>query len=116
MRRRIGQRRWNAEFSSHNGNVDEYGQLTYSNDSDWSITVSSWPCELVTTVGGEVLRGRMTNEKTTNVAYGDWYAVQHVTTKSRVVINGVSYGITAMIDTEGLQREMRIELRGENDV
>lgn len=116
VRKRIGMRRWNAKFLRHNGTVDEYGQLTYSVASDWDIVLHSWPCELITTVGGEVLRGRMTNEKSTHVAYGEFFGAGSVTTKYRCVIDGVSYGITCVIDQDGLQMERRIELRGENDV
>ena len=116
IRKRIGMRRWTASFYQHNGNVDSYGQLTYSNESDWSLVSSGWPCELITTVGGEVIRGRMTNEKTTHVAYGEFFGSDGVTTKHRCVINGVRYGVTCVIDQDGLQMERRIELRGENDV
>jgi len=116
IRKRIGMRRWTADFYSHNGNADSYGQLTYSNPADWNIVLQDWPCELITTVGGEVIRGRMTNAKTTHVAYGEFFGADNVTTKMRCRINGVDYGVTAVIDQDGLQMEMRIELRGENDV
>ena len=115
IRKRIGMRRYKATFTIHNGNVDDYGQYTYDNPSDWTVVAADWPCELITTVGAEVLRGRMTNAKTTHVAYGDFYAVKDINAKHRCEIDGVKYGITCVMDTDGLQMERRIELRGEND-
>lgn len=116
IRKRIGMRRWTANFYAHNGNVDSYGQPTYQNPNDWSLVSSGWPCELITTVGGEVIRGRMTNAKSTHVAYGEFFGSEGVTPKHRCEINGVKYGVTCVIDQDGLQMERRIELRGENDV
>ena len=116
IRKRIGMRRHKATFTAHNGSVDSYGQPTYDDPSQWTEVVSGWPCELITTVGGEVIRGRMTNAKTTHVAYGEFFGAKDVTPKHRCVIDGVSYGVTCVIDADGLQMERRIELRGENDV
>lgn len=113
IRKRVGMRRWIANFYEHNGNVDSYGQPTYKTGSDWEASVLNWPCELITTVGGEVIRGRMTNSKTTHVAYGEFAGAKDVTTKARCVIDGVNYGVTCVIDADGLQMERRIELRGE---
>ena len=115
IRKRIGMRRHSATFYAHNGSVDGYGQPTYDNDSDWAVVTSGWPCELITTVGNEVIRGRMTNTKTTHVAYGEFFGAKDVTVKHRCVIDGVKYGITTVLDADGLQMERRIELRGEND-
>lgn len=115
-RKRIGARRWIGNFYRHDGTVDEYGTPTYDNDNDWDLVITGWPCELVTTVGGEVLRGRMVNEKTTHVAFGEFFGAQSPTTQDRLVINDVKYGIVSFIDADGLQTEARIELRGENDV
>lgn len=116
IRKRIGMRRWFASFYAHNGNVDSYGQFTYSNPSDWNLVSEKWPCELITTVGGEVIRGRMTNAKSTHVAYGEFFGSDAVTPKMRCKVNGKDYGVTCVIDQDGLQMERRIELRGENDV
>jgi hypothetical protein len=48
----------------------------------------------------------------------DWDVVTQtwpceLTTKDRCTINGKNYGISAIIDADGLQMERRIELRGE---
>lgn len=113
IRKRIGMRRWTASFTRHDGSIDSYGQPTYKNDSDWDVVTQAWPCELITTVGGEIVRGRMTHEKTTHVAYGEFFGTGSLTTKDRCVIDGKNYGISAIIDSDGLQMERRIELRGE---
>ena len=55
----------------------------------------------------------MTHEKTTHVAYGEFFGTGSLTTKDRCVIDGKNYGISAIIDSDGLQMERRIELRGE---
>ena len=115
FRKRVGQRRHFATFYTHDGTVDSYGSPTYSVADDWDVSVTGWPCELITTVGGEVVRGRMVNEKTTHVAFGEFYGVSGVTVKDRCIIGGIKYGISAVIDPDGLQREIRIELKGEND-
>ena len=61
IRKRIGMRRYAATFWKHNGTTDSYGQKSYQNESDWDQVGSSyWPCEFITTVGNEVVRGRMT--------------------------------------------------------
>ncbi len=115
IRKRIGFRRHTATFYRHNGSVDLYGQPTYSDDTQWAILSQGWPCELTTTVGGEVLRGRMVNEKTTHVAFGEFFGIGEVTVKDRCVISGVKYGITCVSDPDGIQMEVRVELRGENN-
>jgi len=114
-RKRIGQRRWTAVFTRHDGTVDALNRPTYETDGDWDVVGNTWPCEVVTTVGGEVLRGRMVNEKTTHVAFGEFYGAADITVRDRCTIDGKKYGIVAIIDTDGLQSERRIELRGEND-
>lgn len=115
IRRRIGYRRWTANFTRHNGSVDEYGQPTYSNPSDWATVSVGWPCELTTTIGAEVVRGRMVNEKTTHVAFGEFSGLGDVGVKDRCTISGVDYGIVNISDPDGVSQEVRVELRGEND-
>ena len=114
-RKRIGMRRWNAVFWRHDGTLDDYGQPTYDIDNDWAVTGGTWPLELVSTVGGEVLRGRQVNEKTTHVAFGEFFGTSGIVVTDRCVINGNRYGITNMSDSDGLQTERRVELRGENE-
>ena len=115
MRKRIGFRRHVAAFHQHNGSLDAYGQPTYSDETQWTVLTQGWPCELTTTVGGEVLRGRMVNEKTTHVAFGEFFGIGDVTVKDRCTINGVKYGITCISDPDGISMEVRVELRGENN-
>lgn len=111
MRKRIGFRRHRATFQAHNGTVDQYGQPTYDTPSDWDTFFPDWPCELVSTVGGEILRGRMVTEKSTHVLFGNFIAVDGLDVKMRAVILGKNYGITSVSDPEGIRTEMRVELR-----
>jgi len=113
MRKRIGFRRHSIDIMVHNGTVDSYGQKTYNNPSDWDVFFSGWPCEFISTVGGEILRGRMVTEKSTHAAFGNFAAVEGITTKMRVVHNGHNYGITSVGDPDGTRSEMRVELRKE---
>lgn len=115
IRKRIGFRRHIATFLRHNGSVDQYGQPTYSEDGSWDVLVSGWPCELTTTIGGEVLRGRMVNEKSTHVLFGEFYGTGDITVEDRCVIAGVKYGITCVLDVDGVNMEARIELKKENN-
>lgn len=110
----IGRRRWLATIRRHDGTLDDYGQPTYDTPGDWDDLVTGWYCELQTTVGGEIIRGRQVHAKSTHVAYGDWSAVEGVTAADRLVINGVTYGINAgPLDVDGTRKDARIELRAE---
>ena len=111
MRKRVGFRRHQATFKSHDGTVDSYGQPTYNTESDWDVFFSGWPCEFISTVGGEILRGRMVTEKSTHACFGNFRAVEGLNTKMRVEINGNNYGITSVSDPEGVRTEMRVEMR-----
>ena len=114
MRKRVGFRRHRADFYDHNGTLDSYGQPTYNTVSDWDTYFAGWPMEFVSTVGGEVLRGRMVTAKSTHAMFGNFSAVESINTKMRVVVNGANYGITSVSDPEGTRTEMRVELRLEN--
>ncbi len=111
MRKRIGFRRHRATFLRHNGTVDQYGQPTYNTLSDWDTFFADWPCEFVSTVGGEILRGRMVTEKSTHACFGNFSAVEGIDVEMRAVIDGKNYGITSVSDPEGIRTEMRVELR-----
>ena len=113
MRKRVGFRRYRASFYQHDGTVDTYGQRTYNTESDWTAYFEGWPCEFVSTVGGEVLRGRMVTEKSTHALFGNFAAVEGIDVEMRVVINGVNYGITSVSDPDGTRTEMRVEMRME---
>jgi hypothetical protein len=115
IRKRIGMRRYRATFWKHDGTMDDYGQPTYQNDANWDQVGGYWPCELITTVGGEIVRGRMTHEKSTHVLYGEFSGVKDtVDANHRCIIDGKKYGISCILDADGLRMEKRIELRGEN--
>ncbi len=114
MRKRIGFRRHIADIYNHNGTRDAVGQLDTKNDSNWVGFAMGWPCEFVSTVGGEIVRGIMVTDKSTHIAFGHFSHVETVNKKMRVKINNEWYGITSIIDPEGIRQEMRIELRKEN--
>ena len=110
-RRRVGTRTHVAEVRRHNGNRDDYGQPTYSVPSDYSVLISDWPCEFMSTVGGEIVRGMMMTEKSTHVLFGNFAAVEDVNEKDLIVVNGDRYGINSIFDPDGLRMEMRVEVR-----
>ena len=111
MRKRVGFRRHRATFQRHNGTLDDYGQPTYNTPSDWDVFFADWPCEFISTVGGEILRGRMVTEKSTHAMFGNFIAVEGIDVEMRVVVNGKNYGITSISDPEGIRMEMRVEMR-----
>ena len=113
MRKRVGFRRHLVDIKVHDGTVDTYGQPTYNNPNDWDDFFTGWPCEFVSTVGGEILRGRMVTEKSTHAAFGNFSAIEDITTEMRVLYNGDYYGITSVGDPEGIRSEMRVEMRKE---
>jgi SPP1 family predicted phage head-tail adaptor len=107
-----GKRRDNAQIQKHNGKVDDYGQPTYKVEADWE-TVVRWPCQFMSTSGGEFLRGRQVTAQSTHVLYGDYAAVRDVTPDMRVKIRGQVLGILDVSDLFGDQREMSIDAKRE---
>lgn len=112
--RSYGLRRHRAKIEQHDGTVDAHGTPTYGTAGDWDTVVLSWPCELLTTSGGEKLRGRQTSAETTHVFFGDYAAASSVTADMRVICNSRTFGIVSAYDANGDGREMRIEARIEN--
>jgi|TARA_Y100000033_G_scaffold46908_1_gene51927 hypothetical protein len=111
-RKRIGHRNYLALIENAPTEQDEYGQVTYSTGS-WTTAVSAWPCELIDTTGGEIIDGMMTKTSTEKVAIGDKPQIDaaDVTAKSRCIIDGKTYGITAVRDVSGDGFTVRLELR-----
>lgn len=110
-RKRIGRRNNLASFDAPPTAVNEYGQVEHTT-GNWTRIVTGWPCEMVDAGGGEVVNGFQTTAKTQKVLAGDPALVANVTEACRCVINGVTYGITAVRDVSGDGRTKRIELRG----
>ncbi|MGI9460587.1 MAG: phage head completion protein [Pirellulales bacterium] len=111
-RKRIGHRNFLAAIENPPVTQDEYGQINYSSGT-WTSAVSSWPCELIDASGGEVIDGMMTKSTTEKVAIGDKPQIDaaSVTSKSRCIIDGKTYGITAVRDVSGDGFTVRLELR-----
>lgn len=112
-RRRTGARTKVAAFQQHSGTVDDYGTPTYTNDDDWSTVVAAWPAEQVGVRGGEVIRGRQVAAVTTDVLFGEYYGGSLIASDMRCVLNGVIYQVVSAVDTEGMNRELRVELKRE---
>ena len=111
-RKRIGHRNYLATIENPPTAEDEYGQTTYSSGT-WTAALSSWPCELVDVSGGEIIDGMMTKSATEKVAIGDKAQIDaaNITSQSSCIIDGKTYGITAIRDVSGDGYTMRVELR-----
>lgn len=110
-RKRIGHRNYLADIQSPPTSVDEYGQVSYTS-GEWTTVMSGWWCELLDLGGGEVLDGTETNTLTIKVAIGDKTSVNGlVNPKCRCIIDGVTYGITAVRDIAGDNFTLRVELK-----
>lgn len=109
----IGRRRHRATFLQHDGTQDGHGNPTYTTAGDWDTLIASWPCELLTTTGGEVLRGKQVSAQTTHVLFGEYQGSSGITTSMKVTINNVEYGIVAVYDMDGDSKETRVECRRE---
>ena len=107
FRQRVGYRNHRATFMSPVKTLDSIGQEQVT----WATSVESWPCEVLTTVSGEVIRGRQTRTNTTKVLYGNYSAVKSVTTDMQCIISGVTYNVNSVMEQGGNQFEMRIELK-----
>ena len=110
-RKRIGHRNYQASIQSPPVSVDEYGQVSYTGGA-WTTVIDDWWCELIDSGGGEVLDGVETKTMTIKVAIGDKPAVNGlVNPKCRCIIDGVTYGITAVRDIAGDNFTLRVELK-----
>ena len=110
-RNRVGYRRHSASFFEHNGTTDDLNQRTYDNDNDWLPVVVNWPVELVGVSGGEVLRGRQVSAESTHVLFGEAFGGAGIEPTNRCVIAGTTYGITSVIEPDGDNMELRVELK-----
>lgn len=111
-RKRIGHRNKLAKFENPPSTSDEYGHLSYTSGT-WTTVIQAWPCELIDAAGAEVISGFATKATTEKVAIGDLpqHTGEGVTTKSRCIIDGQTYGITAIRDVSGDGFTLRVELR-----
>ena len=116
-RMRIGARKYQATFSSHNGKQDTAGQYTYGVSDDWVPVVVGWPVEMVATGGGETLRGRQVTAQTTHVLFGEAFGGEGINAEHRcqIEVNGVTqtFGVVSVLDMDGLDMERRVELKQE---
>lgn len=109
---RIGPRRYRADVTQHDGTVDGHGQPTYTTSGDWDTVVSAWPCELLTTTGGETLRGVQVSAQTTHVFKGDHVAGgSSIAPDMRLTVDGVVYSVVAAYDRDGMRRETWVEAK-----
>lgn len=104
---------YSANSLKHNGSVDEAGHPTYGNDADWVIVVSGWPVEFRSVRGTEVIWGRQMSAETTHLAIGEYYGGEAIESSHRVVINGTTYGVVSVLDRQGLNRELEVQLKRE---
>lgn len=109
-RNRVGNRRFIATFFQHNGTLDATGTPTFNDPQDWDQFLTGWFCECLDQSGRKTMRGREVTESTKRVLYGDYAAVQNVDKFMRCKVNGIVSEILAVLDENGDQREMVIDL------
>ena len=109
-RERCGARRYRADVKQHDGTVDLHGQPS-TLATAWTTVVAQWPCEVLTTAGGEILRGKQVSAQTTHVFYGDFVGGDEVTPDMKVTVNGVDYHVLSALDMDGQRREIRVEAK-----
>ena len=110
----MSRRTWSCDFKQHDGTLSSEGIPTYEVDDDWTTVITAWPCEHLSSAGGEVIRGSQVNAVTTDVLLGEYYGGSDVTTDMRAVINGVTYEVVSVRDLLGKRKELRIELKKED--
>ena len=118
LRQSVGNRVYSATFSEHNGNRDEHGNPTYEVATDWVPVVTRWPCEMIATAGGEMIRGRQTTATTTHVLYGEYFGAKGIkaTHRCTILVDDVAetFSVSAVpIDAQGRKMEMRVEVKRE---
>jgi hypothetical protein len=111
-RKRVGHRNYLATIQGPPTTVDEYGHVNYTSEA-WTSVVTDWPCELIDVSGGEIIDGMMTKSTTEKVAVGDKPQIDdaEIDSKHRCIIDGKTYGITAVRDVSGDGFTVRLELR-----
>ncbi len=110
-RKRIGFRNYLASFQTQNLQTDSYGQRSYTDDATWVTSVYEWPCELISVSGKETVYGDKVSDISTHVIVGDKEQAKDVTAVMRVMIDNEEYGIVAIRDVSGTNRELRVELK-----
>lgn len=114
-RGKIGNRRHRADIKQHNGKKDDHGHgaPSYTTPGDWDTVHAAWPCEILTTSGGESLRGKQVAAQTTHVFFGEYHGASSTTADMELEVDGVRYAVVWAGDWEGDRREMRVETRRE---
>lgn len=110
-RKRMGKRRHTAQVQEHNGTVDGTGNPTYGTPGDWDTVIAAWPCELLTTAGGETVRGKQVTAQTTHVLFGEYFGASGVSANMRIIVNGQTMSLVSAYDPNGDQSEMRVEAK-----
>lgn len=110
-RKRIGFRNYLATFQTQNLQTDSYGQREYTNDSTWVTDIYHWPCELISVSGKETVYGDKVSDISTHVIVGEKEQAKSANALMRVMIDGEDYGIVAIRDVSGTNRELRVELK-----
>lgn len=110
-RKRIGFRNYLATFQTQNLQTDSYGQRTYTDNATWVTEVYEWPCELISVSGKETVYGDKVSDISTHVIVGEKEQAKNVTSVMRVMIDGEDYGVVAIRDVSGVNRELRVELK-----
>ena len=106
-----GRRNHHVRFKKHVGTVDELGQPTLPNEYDWQIVIPSWFASLRSASGGEPIRGRQVTAQTTHVLIGEYYGAKDATADMLALVDGIEYEVLAVYDPDGLNQEIRVELR-----
>jgi SPP1 family predicted phage head-tail adaptor len=108
-RDRIGSRRHRATFSSYTEEQDYHGNPNYAAETFREDV----PVEMLSTSGGERIRGRQVTAETTHVMYSDYYNLEGVTAQMQALVGGVLYHVVSVLDMDGDRREIRVELKRE---
>ena len=110
-RKRVGFRNHLATFQTQNLQTDSYGNRQYTDNATWVTNVSNWPCELISVSGKETVYGDAVTELSTHIIVGDKEQAKDVNARMRVMIEDEEYGIVAIRDVSGTNRELRVELK-----
>lgn len=112
-RERSGARRHLAHVRKHNGELDAHGNPDYADAGNWDTVIPDWPVELITTTGGETVRGKQVTAQTTHVFYGEYQGGSGVKADMRVEVDGIQYSVVSALDLDGDRREIRVEAKRE---
>lgn len=105
-----GRRRCRIRVERHNGKL-EAGEVTYHRDEDWESLMEDLPAAYQQVSGGEVIRGRQMKAHTTGlIQILSTPRTRQIDATMRIVLAGRKLDIVSVLDLDGTQQDLSIQV------